>query len=432
MTSEGRLDQTILEPYVREKANEALASATRISAVFGGVCVLMLGALIGAGLARDLWVPLVMASVACVYSLAVNMVARRQRLYGWVSYAVLLPFISVPTVAYLAAAVLLPEGAATFITGPISYLFIFLVVITGFMFEKRLAWVAGAVAALEYLGCYLLARPHLEELVVADAAMRQDLVAAPIYVVKAAMMAGSGFLVGSLASSARGLVAKVLLEEREKQGISRLFGQFVSPEVKERIIKEKSGTLGERKDVVVLFSDLRGFSTYSERSDPAALVKHLNEYFDGMVAAITANGGVIDKFIGDAVMAVFGGVLDLPRPAEAALDAAKAMRAKLKAMNERWAREGVQVLDNGIGLHFGPVLQGTLGSSERKEFTVIGDAVNTASRLESATKEHGFPTLVSAAFVDALPAARRAECVRVGAVKLKGKSQEVEVFGVPD
>lgn len=131
-------------------------------------------------------------------------------------------------------------------------------------------------------------------------------------------------------------------------------------------------------------------------------------------------------------MAVFGGVLDLPSPAAAALDAARQMRRSLRQLNAAWTSRGIEPFEHGIGLHFGEVLQGTIGSAARKEFTVIGDAVNTASRLEGLTKEQGFPILVSAAFVQALPRERRAECVRLGPVRLKGKQQEVEVFGVPD
>src|SRR5205085_458684 len=158
------------------------------------------------------------------------------------------------------------------------------------------------------------------------------------------------------------------------------------------------------------------------QADPASLVRHLNEYFDRMVTAIGAHGGVIDKFIGDAVMAVFGGVIELESPAMSAMRAAQDMRLALADLNDKWAREGIPQLGNGIGMHYGAVLQGAIGSSDRKEFTVMGDTVNVAARLESVTKDHEFPVLVSSSLVDALPESLRALCIPVGPIKLKGRA----------
>ena len=187
--------------------------------------------------------------------------------------------------------------------------------------------------------------------------------------------------------------------------------------------------VGERKTVAVLFSDLRGFTTFSENAQPSEVVTRLNQYFDRMVFAVTSNGGTVDKFIGDAVMAVFGGLIPLKNPAESALDAALAMRAELVKLNLEWGTHGLAPLDNGIGIHFGDVLQGPIGSTERKEFTVIGDVVNTASRLESATKEMHSSVLVSEALASALPEERRSHLTALGGVKLKGKEVLVNVFG---
>lgn len=262
--------------------------------------------------------------------------------------------------------------------------------------------------------------------------MQQELTDVYPHVFRALFMVFAGLMVGTLASAARRLVGRVVAEEREKQGISRLFGQYVSPEVREKLVREKQDTVGERKTVVVLFSDIRGFTTWSEGVAPEQLVRQLNEYFDEMVGAIQARGGTVDKFIGDAVMAVFGGLLEVANPSEAAVDAALAMRGRLAALNVQWRQRGWPELDNGIGLHKGAVLQGTIGSRDRKEFTVIGDAVNTASRLEGATKELGHSIVISREVQRDLAPAVREGCVALGAVKLKGKAHDVEVFGVPD
>jgi class 3 adenylate cyclase len=159
------------------------------------------------------------------------------------------------------------------------------------------------------------------------------------------------------------------------------------------------------------------------------VVERLNQYFDRMVSAITKHGGTVDKFIGDAVMATFGGLIVVDNPSEAALAAAMEMRTALAALNQEWALAGIPALDNGIGVHFGQVLQGPIGSQTRKEFTVIGDVVNIASRLESATKELGHPVVFSAAAVEALPEAKRAALKPLGEVALKGRKEPVRVYG---
>ncbi len=189
---------------------------------------------------------------------------------------------------------------------------------------------------------------------------------------------------------------------------------------------ELTNLRGERRRVAVLFSDLRGFTSFSEGKEPAVVVDRLNQYFDRMVDAISRNGGTVDKFIGDAVMATFGGLIPVDNPAVAALNASLAMRAELKTLNEEWGKQGLSPLDNGIGVHFGDVLQGPIGSSTRKEFTVIGDVVNTASRLESVTKELGCPVVFSAVAREHLPEAQRATLTPLGDIKLKGKAEAVK------
>jgi adenylate cyclase len=423
-------DRFVIDRAVSETANRAVERGAKYAAVLGlgaGVLVLLLMLL---RLLSGVAVPALFGFVAGGYSMLLHRVARRRRLRGALLYWLLLPFVSLPTLFFLAAHALMPFGAATFITGPFSYLYLVVIVVTGFFFEERLPRLAGVVCAVEYLGCYWLAAPKLALISTPDLAALQDLTAAPIYALKTVMMLAGGFVTGALASTARGLVVRALHEERERQGLSRLFGQFVSPEVKDRIIRDKLGTVGERRQVAVLFADIRNFTSRAEQADPVALVGQLNEYFDSMVTAITRHGGVVDKLVGDAVMAVFGGVLELPSPATAALEAAVEMRQQLGELNQRLVERGVAPFENGVGIHFGEVVQGTIGSAERKDFTVIGDVVNTAARVEGLTKDKGYPILVTRAVRDLLPSDRQPACVSLGPVRLKGKQREVEIFGL--
>jgi adenylate cyclase len=421
-----------LDRHLLEESNAALAKGGLYSAVLGllgGVGVL---AIILAEAARNVWAPCIFAFFAGACSLVVWLFARRRRMRGPTLYLVFLPFVSLPTFFFLLSHLLMPAGAATYITGPISYLYFHLIVMTGFVFEPRLSITSGVVCGAGYFAMYLLGREHLAGLRGADPTLLQDLQSSAIFAMKAFMMAFGGFVVAALCGIARRLVVRVLHEEQQKTAVSRLFGQYVSEEVKEKILRDKAGTIGERKRVVVLFCDLRGFSTYSEGRDPEEIVRHLNEYFDAMVQAVTAEGGVVDKFVGDAIMAVFGGVLDLENPAASAVRAARRMRGALHELARRRRARGEPVFDNGIGMHWGEVLQGSIGSAGRKDFTVMGDAVNTASRLEGLTKSYAQKIVVTDALRGALPPELQALCVPLGRVTVKGKREELDIHGVPD
>jgi class 3 adenylate cyclase len=148
-----------------------------------------------------------------------------------------------------------------------------------------------------------------------------------------------------------------------------------------------------------------------------------------MVDAIAQEGGVVDKFIGDAVMAVFGGVVDLPDPCGSALRAARRMRSALSSLNDEWRTRNLEPFENGIGIHFGEVLQGPIGSEHRREFTIIGDTVNIASRVEGLTKEKSLPLLVTGEVYEKLSAAEKSGFSAIGDTKVKGRATPVTLWG---
>ncbi|MGH7293694.1 MAG: adenylate/guanylate cyclase domain-containing protein, partial [Polyangiaceae bacterium] len=143
------------------------------------------------------------------------------------------------------------------------------------------------------------------------------------------------------------------------------------------------------------FTDIRGFTTISESMEAQDLVRLLNEYFTEMVTIVMAEGGVVDKYIGDAIMAVFGAPVPKEEDARNALRAAVKMRRALQDLNQRLASRDLPTLRTGIGIHTGVVVAGNIGSDKRMEYTVIGDAVNLASRLETSTKDLGVNVLIS-------------------------------------
>lgn len=173
------------------------------------------------------------------------------------------------------------------------------------------------------------------------------------------------------------------------------FHRFAPQEIVEDIIRKGVSVRGERREVTVLFADLVGFTAMSEKLDPATLVLVLNGYFEAMSRAITANRGHVSKFIGDGILALFGAPDPNPWQAIDGVAAAVAMRTALAAYNGELEEKGFPKLGIGIGLHIGPVIAGVVGSRDLIEYTVIGDTVNTASRIEGLTRKAGTAILVS-------------------------------------
>lgn len=264
----------------------------------------------------------------------------------------------------------------------------------------------------------LLAGPLLGYLL-----FRQD------WLISAATWQGSVLLAGL-----GGYAMKYTGESRQRLRIARLFSRYVSDAAVQVLLKsEHMPELGgELKQVTVLFSDIRNFTTMSEILQPAEVVEMLNTYFERQCEVILAEGGSIDKFIGDAVMAEFGAPLPAPDHHAAAVRAALRMVAVAEEFRtwlaERFPERGLPPFAIGVGLHTGPAIIGSIGSRKRSEYTAIGDTVNVASRLEGATKELGAPIAASAALVAACGGA-----VRVGrsqVMTVKGHREPIEVFEI--
>lgn len=215
---------------------------------------------------------------------------------------------------------------------------------------------------------------------------------------------------------------------RQLEHLQQAFHKFAPQEVVEEIVHRGVSAKGERREVTILFADLVGFTAMSERMDPEVLVRILNGYFQAMSRAITAHRGHVSKFIGDGILALFGAPDANPWQAIDAVEAALAMRAALARYNEDLARQGWPALGLGVGIHQGPLIAGIVGSNELMEYTVIGDTVNTASRIEGLTRKLGTDILVSAAVqsrLDGRFALRECE-----AMEVKGKTDRIRTFAV--
>jgi adenylate cyclase len=238
-------------------------------------------------------------------------------------------------------------------------------------------------------------------------------------------------LAGAGASFVIGVLYKWAVEDRERRRISALFSKYVSKDVARELMEnEQASQLGRsrKQRLTCLFSDIRGFTTMSERLEPEQVVTMLNEYFDRMVDVVFAHRGTLDKYVGDAIMATFGVPKSYGNDAERACRTAVRMREELEALQRQWAAEGKAGIDIGIGVNTGDAVVGNIGHRDRLEFACIGDTINTASRLESLNKELGTKILISESTYNEVKDLGLFAVRRLPAATVKGKAEAVQVY----
>ena len=240
----------------------------------------------------------------------------------------------------------------------------------------------------------------------------------------------AGPLAAAVVVTLAALSVALATEGREKRALRDAFSQYVNDTLVQRIVDDPSRAAlalgGVRRELTVLFSDIRGFSRFSERLPPEALSDFLNEYLTPMTELVLAEDGMLDKYIGDAIMAVYGAPVDQADHARRACRTALAMMAALEPLNQRWRERSMPVIEIGIGINSGEMSVGNMGSAARFDYTVMGDAVNLGARLEALTKEYRVKILVgegTAALVRGDMELRELDLVRV-----VGRERPVRVF----
>jgi adenylate cyclase len=223
------------------------------------------------------------------------------------------------------------------------------------------------------------------------------------------------------------MIEDISSEKRMKSTMSR----YIDPSIASQLLSSGGDMMGGKSvPATVLFSDIRGFTTLSEKLGPQGTVNMLNDYFELMVDCITKEGGMLDKFIGDAIMAAFGIPLGHEDDEDRALRASISMIRKLKEWNVTRLNDGKMPIDIGIGLNTDTVVSGNIGSKERMDYTIIGDGVNLAARLESACKQYAAKILISEFTFKNLKGTYRTR--EVDFVVVKGKTQPVAIYEVLD
>lgn len=227
-----------------------------------------------------------------------------------------------------------------------------------------------------------------------------------------------------------------ILAEMGRRRTRALFSRYVSPAVVEELMADPDSVSlgGQRRDLTIMFVDIRGFTAYSENKAPEQVVNRLNEYLTAMTEVIFRHGGTLDKYLGDGLMAIYGAPIQLPDHVQRAIRTAVEIQEVVEGLNNSWAEKGEPPLKIGVGINTGSVLVGNVGSPERMDYTVIGEDVNLASRVEGLTKTFGALVIISERTVRVLEA--RGESTReleyLGTAEVKGFTLPIGVYTVPD
>lgn len=364
------------------------------------------------------WLPLLVIGpfflYECVFLLAMSIFAARGRQPpGPAPYVNAVIETSLPSVILLVVSGYL-EPSLVFGGGPSFLYFIFILAAT-LRLNFGLPMLTGAVAVVEYMAVAAYILPLSFS---ADQAILTPLYHAG----RAIIMLVAGLVAGLVAVRLRANLVRVLEESAARDRVINLFGQHVSPSVVDRLLNSGVATEGEARQVCVMFLDFRDFTAFARQRTPAEVVDFLNRAFAFMIEAIDRHHGIVNKFLGDGFMAIFGAPLPDLSASSHAVEAAREILAEI----DRRATAGDAPLRVGIGLHVGVAVTGSIGSPRRKEFTVIGAVVNLAARIEQLNKEFGSRLLVSASVAESLgPALGNAQ--RLSAA-VKGYADPITVW----
>jgi len=318
---------------------------------------------------------------------------------------------SCPTAAIIVTAVYTEPSSALSTIPVFAYpLFIGL---SALRLNFRLSFFTGAVAAIEYMW---VAKSFLID---------HQSQYGPIHVSKAIALLVLGVITGLVALQIRKRIVDAYRTAEERNEIVNMFGKHVSPEVVDQLLANDSELETVKKDVCVMFLDIRNFTNFAEKRSPEEVVSYLGQLFEFMIEIINRNNGIINKFLGDGFMAVFGAPLSGGRDCLNAVTASREILARLKEDVDEGRLPETKI---GIGLHAGEAVTGNIGSSLRKEYTVIGDVVNLASRIEKLNKRFGSELLVSEQVWQGAIGEQLKDATPKGLVQVRGRETPIRVY----
>lgn len=310
------------------------------------------------------------------------------------------------------------DGPSQALLMPMAFVYSIFILLSTLGLDFFLCAFTGLVASMEYAAVALFwGRDDAS-------ALPPALSALPHHLAKAVILLVGGIAAGFVATRLRGSFTRAIESIADRSRILGVFGQHVSPEVVERLVEGKADVKSEQREVCVMFLDIRNFTAFSEARSAPEVVDYLNVVFESAVEAVVRRHGIVNKFLGDGFMAVFGAPIADGNPSRAAVDAALDIVGRLEQLA---SDEKIPATKVGIGLHTGLAVVGNIGSSQRKEYTVIGDVVNVASRIEALNKELGSQVLASSA-TWAAAGAPDIEITKHEDIAIRGKKETITVY----
>lgn len=306
---------------------------------------------------------------------------------------------------------------------PAAFLYFIFISFSVLRLNYRLCVFTGAVAAAGYLTVSLIVLSQSAPAVLPGEAPTL-LNATAIHVNKAMMMLVTGGVTGFVAAQIKKRILSSYQLINERSRVEKVFGQHVSPEVVERLLNQPKGAGGEMRQVCVMFLDIRNFTAFSDQHTPTAVVDYLNTLFDFMIDIINQNHGIINKFLGDGFMAVFGAPFSEGNDSQNAVRAAMAIIERVNAGAGDGTLPPTRV---GVGLHAGEAVTGNIGSTVRREYTVIGDVVNLAARIEGLNKTFDSQLLVSDVVYEAVKSDVQ-PARELGPVEIRGLKEAIPLY----
>jgi adenylate cyclase len=326
---------------------------------------------------------------------------------------------SIPTVMlFMAVSFMGPPDA---FGSPAFLLYFFFILLSILQLDARLCLFTGLVAAVEH---FIFAYAVIGAL---EPESQASFWRTPVFHFnRSLVLFVAGLVAGLLARQIKHQVEASLRTVQERDRAVRIFGQYVSPQIADKLLHQPVELGGELRNVCVMFLDIRNFSSYAAGERPEAVMTYLNTLFDFMIDIVNEHHGIVNKFLGDGFMAVFGAPIEDAERCGHAVGASLEILERLDRLNAAGKIHPTQV---GIGLHMGEAVTGNVGSTERKEYTIIGDVVNMASRLEQATKDFHARLLISEAVRRSLDGAM-SNIEDLGPVALRGQPNPARIFKV--
>ena len=327
--------------------------------------------------------------------------------------------ISIPTLAILILG--MNYHSVLFLHTPAVFLYFIFIILSIFELEFKISVFSGSLAAIEYLCLvYYYTGNTLEGLTIEQQALESPL----LYMGKAMILFLSGIIAGQITKQLKTRIFNSFTTIEERNNIEKLFGQQVSSEIVDELINTNYEVTSKRRFVCIMFLDIRNYTPFAEDKKPEEIIKFQNDVFGFMIEIINKNHGIINQFMGDGFMATFGAPVSSENDCQNAVESAIEINNELKEEIEQGKFPDIKI---GIGLHAGEVVTGNVGTSTRKQYSVTGNTVIIASRIEQLNKKYDSTILISKEVLDKI---QINEYNSIGEVDIKGRQKPIEIFQI--